>query len=1181
MSANQLVQSAGEDAAVTRTDADYSATIWQGWDDEALYYIAEVRDNARDVVGGERLESWWERDSMTLYVDLNDEDTGGDCCSSYTNLNIINFVAAPQNSSPVTITLEKTVNHAREATIQSADIAGFEYAFRDAGDEFGGEADYVIEGKIPWAALVREGNLLSAPGVGSEMGFSWLPIDPDGDDAYGGQLQCVSWATSAAEYADWRFADPIHVVTAPPFPIHELTDADTAAIGLRDGSIAEWEDILGAPSLTAADFTADPFVGEGAPYNPADLDYRIWLGWHPGSGRLYMAMERVDDVYINTYPGGNLGDLWRYDSIEFMVDGDHSGGDYTGAADSSWTPDEQTLNNNRTAQQYLAIADAPDGQHLGYTGWAGSVSDWVINPPFADGGGGSTGTNPTTSAIEFYVTPFDNLIWNSPGDSKASDLFSGKIIGFQISVPDFDTAPEEYHAFHTLAGQPATWRYADRFVDGRLLSDKTSTPPPSELPPPRLQVVIPNGGQSWSARPVNNIYWFADASLPRVSIEYSVDNGDNWQTITPSTVNDGVYEWAVPPDTTETALVRIADAADGDPVDISDAVFSFAIPHSFPPEITSFFQKRVAIFPGEPLDLYAQTNGTGETASVYVEIRKDTLVAVVSLADNGISPDQTAGDGMYSGQWSGADQVGFYSWKVFSESFSGARDSSWTAGLQIAHTIVSIPAIALLSPEALASARVPLLIEDDGNGYLSLGFLAASFDIYHWKGSAETPSPVDLDGISFAGTELADDTLLVQASEEVDEGNTEIMHVALASANLLRVSAGPGPAQEIMAYINVNWDSTYQIQGSEMNVSSVLFDEDNLGVAPSCCGFLEVGRGDVDTSRVIDSFDASLVLMDVVGHVDLSWPDSPLNTPVEGQYGFQVPAVAAYMAEVSGQLGITALDAALIMRREVGIISHFPAEEGYYRVWDPPEEWWNPPTPAPVAKPVAVASSLAPMRKVVSLGAVEERDGGALAVPVVIDQMEGVLAGSFSLRYDPRTLQPAGVRTGALTRDYLLADRAEGGVVRVAFAGSAWQAGSGALAEVLFQQLGVGGEVGVLALGEVQLNEGDVEVQVVGSGGEVLGLPQQTTLYANYPNPFNPSTALRYELSRGGVVRLGVYNLVGQRVRELVSGRQQAGRYVVEWDGRDEGGRPVGSGVYLCQLQTEEGTLVRKMLLVK
>lgn len=208
VSANQLVQSADEPSSVARTDADVKSQIWQAWDDDAFYYITEVADNARDVVGGERLESWWERDSMSLYVDLNNENNpGGDPDGNYVSLNIVNFVAAPQNSSPVTVTLETTVQNARQATQDPDAVEGFTYGFRDAGDEFGGEADYVIEGMMEWDAFMRV-NLNARPTTGTLMGFTWLLLDPDGDDAYGGQIQCVAWAGGAqSEFADWLFSD--------------------------------------------------------------------------------------------------------------------------------------------------------------------------------------------------------------------------------------------------------------------------------------------------------------------------------------------------------------------------------------------------------------------------------------------------------------------------------------------------------------------------------------------------------------------------------------------------------------------------------------------------------------------------------------------------------------------------------------------------------------------------------------------------------------------------------------------------------------------------------------------------------------------------------------------------------------------------------------------------------------
>ncbi len=80
------------------------------------------------------------------------------------------------------------------------------------------------------------------------------------------------------------------------YPFVELTDADLAQIDVTDGSIDEWVDLLGEPTLTALDFQAASW---GASYDPADMDYRVWLAWHGATQRIYVAVERSDDIYIN------------------------------------------------------------------------------------------------------------------------------------------------------------------------------------------------------------------------------------------------------------------------------------------------------------------------------------------------------------------------------------------------------------------------------------------------------------------------------------------------------------------------------------------------------------------------------------------------------------------------------------------------------------------------------------------------------------------------------------------------------------------------------------------------------------------------------------------------------------------------------------------------------------------
>jgi flagellar hook assembly protein FlgD len=85
-----------------------------------------------------------------------------------------------------------------------------------------------------------------------------------------------------------------------------------------------------------------------------------------------------------------------------------------------------------------------------------------------------------------------------------------------------------------------------------------------------------------------------------------------------------------------------------------------------------------------------------------------------------------------------------------------------------------------------------------------------------------------------------------------------------------------------------------------------------------------------------------------------------------------------------------------------------------------------------------------------------------------------------------------------------------------------------------------------------------------------------------YPNPFNPSTTILYSLVTGGTVDLTVYDVLGRRVRTLVTGWQATGSYRIGWSGHDVAGRPVATGVYFYRLTTP-GTAqqTRRMVLVK
>ena len=94
-------------------------------------------------------------------------------------------------------------------------------------------------------------------------------------------------------------------------------------------------------------------------------------------------------------------------------------------------------------------------------------------------------------------------------------------------------------------------------------------------------------------------------------------------------------------------------------------------------------------------------------------------------------------------------------------------------------------------------------------------------------------------------------------------------------------------------------------------------------------------------------------------------------------------------------------------------------------------------------------------------------------------------------------------------------------------------------------------------------------------------LPAAFALHPNFPNPFNPSTTIAYQVPQDGPVELTVYNIVGQPLVQLVRDWRQAGTYRIAWDGRDAVGQAVGSGVYFYRLRAAGQTASRRMHLLK
>ena len=91
----------------------------------------------------------------------------------------------------------------------------------------------------------------------------------------------------------------------------------------------------------------------------------------------------------------------------------------------------------------------------------------------------------------------------------------------------------------------------------------------------------------------------------------------------------------------------------------------------------------------------------------------------------------------------------------------------------------------------------------------------------------------------------------------------------------------------------------------------------------------------------------------------------------------------------------------------------------------------------------------------------------------------------------------------------------------------------------------------------------------------------RTALHQNFPNPFNPETTISFYLARRGPVDLTIFDTQGKRVRRLIAGEMDFGSHEVVWDGRNDRGEEIGSGVYFCRLAAGKNTQTRKLTFLK
>jgi len=318
--------------------------------------------------------------------------------------------------------------------------------------------------------------------------------------------------------------------------------------------------------------------------------------------------------------------------------------------------------------------------------------------------------------------------------------------------------------------------------------------------------------------------------------------------------------------------------------------------------------------------------------------------------------------------------------------------------------------------------------------------------------------------------------------------------------------------------------------------------------------------GDVSLNGGIQSYDASLVLKYVVD---------------PGGAG-ALSSLQQRVADVSNNGLIQAWDASLILQYVVDKIDSFPSE--VHKIQAVPESSQG-------LRSIIALQKVTSGRAIVSDG--KAAFGEFVDIPVRIEHLDGMTAAQLIINYEPARMSVSMIKACGAAENMNLAfhDNRDMGELSVALAGSEIIPSDGSIVMLTLKvsEDVKGAVVSPLVIKQFIANETDLTESALSGNIEITGKPVSYALAQNYPNPFNPTTTIRYEVPDEHVrVTIAVYNALGQLVRTLVDETQDAGRYTVVWDGRDNSGLRVSSGTYIYRMRAgDRFTFTRKLLLIK
>ncbi len=627
-----------------------------------------------------------------------------------------------------------------------------------------------------------------------------------------------------------------------------------------------------------------------------------------------------------------------------------------------------------------------------------------------------------------------------------------------------------------------------------------------------ITITAPNGGEKWSVGTVKTITWTNNNFADPVKIEYSTNNGVSWITppIATSAPNTGTFAWTIPNTPSASCKVRIADAADGVPSDVSDNVF----------EIGNF----VEVWP--PADTIGPANAVVLIPIFVRDVTNRGIISadlVVNTQPNVLTPLGATTQGTIAQPW-GSPTVNINGGEI---------------------------KISLAGSSALAGAGKQILV------YIR----------YQVGTMLKATTPITLSKVNFnEGDPIAGP----------QNGKFTIVSYFSLSGNVKYFSNNHSVALAIMSLTGKMAKSTVSDTSGKYLLTDLA--EGNYTLKPSKINVV---------GKAISSYDASLILRYSVGTISL--------TPYQ-----------KIAADVSGNDQVTSYDASLILQYCVGLRNQFPVNKDWqfvptsFAISD--LNWMSAPdslTYQPLSADLnnqdflgmvsgdvsgnwpattAMASNVAATFIIDNITQPKEKQW---LIPVTITFSQAAFSGSFKLEYDESRLTLETSAAEDMGTGLLHAVASCSGGLRCVFAANQGISNQGIKINFFFNEKNaITPSAADFRFTEVMVDDKVATVTGINDRQPELK-PTTWHLSQNHPNPFNAETAIRFQVPVTAAVKIEVFNLLGQSLIKLIDAEKEPGMYTVLWNGCNQQGQPLPSGIYIYRLEAGSFVASRKLALVR